>query len=338
MKENFSVESTRINGPLSLWGVFDGHGGTGAALFAQETLFVNLVKNLSKNLEVSQALTNAFLETDGQFLASSDVKDKSGTTALCALLEHDTGRLWVANAGDSRAVLCRRGAAVPLSWDHKPTRPEETKRIQSAGGFVIGKRVMGELAVSRALGDRIFKAEEMRLITASPEVHEEVVGKEDSFLLLACDGVYDVVSNKEVIAFVGPELVKADKLMEEQDAATTKQPDQPIATPPTPCHSLTALRDRRRRAAQRTVERLVCYTIHDCQSTDNVSALLIRFSVRPPVQGADGDPQSDPHIALKRPMRRITPRELVLQAAKIALPPSAPASPQTSPASRRSLH
>uniref|UniRef100_A0A2P2MHS4 PPM-type phosphatase domain-containing protein n=1 Tax=Rhizophora mucronata TaxID=61149 RepID=A0A2P2MHS4_RHIMU len=77
-----------------------------------------------------------------------------GTTAVVALLTPE--HIVVANCGDSRAVLCRGGKAVPLSVDHKPDRPDEHARITAAGGRVIflnGARVEGILAMSRAIGN-----------------------------------------------------------------------------------------------------------------------------------------------------------------------------------------
>jgi protein phosphatase PTC1 len=70
---------------------------------------------------------------------------KDGTTLYCA------------NVGDSRAVLCRNGQAVPLSYDHKPSRPDEKERIQAAGGNVVSGRLFGVLGVSRSFGDSRFK-------------------------------------------------------------------------------------------------------------------------------------------------------------------------------------
>ena len=102
---------------------------------------------------VMGALTEAFVATDGDFLAS---KGAAGSTASTVLVLGT--RAYCANVGDSRTVLCRRGGhATALSDDHKPSREDEARRIKAAGGFIINKRVMGELAVSRAFGDAEFK-------------------------------------------------------------------------------------------------------------------------------------------------------------------------------------
>ncbi|XP_047090088.1 probable protein phosphatase 2C 30 [Lolium rigidum] len=120
--------------------------------------------------------------------------DHVGSTAVVAVL--GPRHLIISNCGDSRAVLCRGGAAVPLSADHKPDRPDELARIQAAGGRVIfwdGARVFGVLAMSRAIGDSYLKP----YVVADPEVRVlERRDGEDEFLILASDGLWDVVSNE----------------------------------------------------------------------------------------------------------------------------------------------
>lgn len=120
--------------------------------------------------------------------------DHVGSTAVVAVV--GPRHLIVANCGDSRAVICRGGAAIPLSSDHKPDRPDELERIQAAGGRVIfwdGARVFGVLAMSRAIGDSYLKP----FVIPDPEVRVlERKDGEDEFLILASDGLWDVVSNE----------------------------------------------------------------------------------------------------------------------------------------------
>ncbi|WVZ83925.1 hypothetical protein U9M48_031019 [Paspalum notatum var. saurae] len=119
-----------------------------------------------------------------------------GSTAVVALLVR--GRLVVANCGDSRAVLCRGPAGappVPLSSDHKPNRPDELARIQAVGGRVLfnnGPRVRGILAMSRALGDRLLRPE----VIPEPEITITDRTAEDECLILASDGMWDVIPNE----------------------------------------------------------------------------------------------------------------------------------------------
>ncbi|KAL6979139.1 protein-serine,threonine phosphatase [Sarracenia purpurea var. burkii] len=118
--------------------------------------------------------------------------DAVGSTAVVAVVT--PYKIIVANCGDSRAVLCRNGKAVPLSSDHKPDRPDELNRIQAAGGRVIywdGPRIAGVLAMSRAIGDNYLKP----FVSCEPEVTVTDRTAEDDCLILASDGLWDVVSN-----------------------------------------------------------------------------------------------------------------------------------------------
>lgn len=134
---------------------------------------------------------------------------QAGCTAVVALLEGNS--LYVANAGDSRAVLCRGGTAVPLSFDHKPSHPVEKERIESAGGFISNfggmSRVNGNLNLSRAIGDLRYKTNmdlhpKAQIITAEPDIEQTTLEHGDEFLVLACDGIWDVMTNQQVVDFV----------------------------------------------------------------------------------------------------------------------------------------
>lgn len=134
----------------------------------------------------------------------------AGCTAVCAVVRGNM--LVVANAGDSRCVLSRRGMAVALTQDHKPNDEEEYARILKAGGFVADGRVNGSLNLSRALGDMEYKQNkelgpEGQMVTAMPEVRRMTLKQGDEFLLLACDGIWDVCTNQEAIDFVRERLL-----------------------------------------------------------------------------------------------------------------------------------
>ena len=115
--------------------VFDGHGGTSAAEFARKHLLASLLAHAAFPGRPAEALRGAFVTTDEAYYravhrAEAPERD-AGATALAALVWG--GRLVVANAGDSRAVLSRRGRAINLSRDHKPSCPGERERVASAG-------------------------------------------------------------------------------------------------------------------------------------------------------------------------------------------------------------
>jgi protein phosphatase 1B len=119
--------------------------------------------------------------------------------------------LIVANVGDSRAVLCRNGSAVAMSEDHKPYNEIESARITAAGGYVSMRRVNGDLAVSRAVGDFCYKEvthlpAAKQKVSVEPEIKIEARQPGDEFLILACDGIWDVMSNEVAVAFVKEQL------------------------------------------------------------------------------------------------------------------------------------
>lgn len=121
--------------------------------------------------------------------------------------------LYTANVGDARAVLYRGGKALRLSHDHKASDPLEQKRIRNAGGFVSNDRVNGILAVARSLGDHELK----EYIIGEPHVSRTVLkmegeNAEDTILVLACDGVWDVLSDQQVCEI-------ADRHVDAQEAA-----------------------------------------------------------------------------------------------------------------------
>eukprot|EP00537_Pseudo-nitzschia_pungens_P018470 CAMPEP_0172408466 /NCGR_PEP_ID=MMETSP1061-20121228/75870_1 /TAXON_ID=37318 /ORGANISM="Pseudo-nitzschia pungens, Strain cf. pungens" /LENGTH=425 /DNA_ID=CAMNT_0013144599 /DNA_START=516 /DNA_END=1793 /DNA_ORIENTATION=- len=131
--------------------------------------------------------------------------ERSGST--CCVVLVTPSHIICANAGDSRAILRRAGRVLPLSFDHKPNNAPELERIQQASGFVKCKRVDGDLAVSRGLGDFTYKSNEMlpveqQKVIPNPEFVTYPRSKEDEFMVLACDGIWDVANNEQCGTFV----------------------------------------------------------------------------------------------------------------------------------------
>jgi len=131
----------------------------------------------------------------------------SGCTAVVLYISHEGG-LYVANSGDSRAVLCRNGDSLDLTVDHKVTVESELDRIRSAGGVIINGRVNGSLNLTRAIGDLSFKCDpslspENQVITAIPDTQKiEIDFDSDDFIILACDGLWEVMKSQEVVDYV----------------------------------------------------------------------------------------------------------------------------------------
>jgi len=226
-----------LDEPLEELGVYfavlDGHGGTQVADMAKEKLHKNVLQQMrqrqvqpaSRDEKIKTAIKEAFLQTDKEILALSERKkfELVGSTCVSVILHGNPKlgtalRLVVSNLGDSRAVLCRAGTAVPVSEDHKPTRMDEKKRIERVGGLVLqvrgawrvatstnpnsmnkaARREYQGLAMTRSFGDMHFKRP-IGLAIAEPEVQVISLSDKDLFMVLGTDGVFDVLSNQEVI-------------------------------------------------------------------------------------------------------------------------------------------
>ncbi|XP_018329466.1 probable protein phosphatase CG10417 isoform X2 [Agrilus planipennis] len=142
----------------------------------------------------------------------------SGCTAVVALLREN--RLFVANAGDSRCIVCRNGKAVEMSFDHKPEDQPEEERIKKAGGKVTADgRVNGGLNLSRALGDHAYKqnkelSDREQMITALPDIKTLTINPgQDEFMVLACDGIWNSMTNQEVVDFIRSRIEKGETRM-----------------------------------------------------------------------------------------------------------------------------
>ncbi|KAL4557010.1 hypothetical protein LXL04_035180 [Taraxacum kok-saghyz] len=183
---------------FDFYGVYDGHGGSRVAYACRERLHKLLaaemnIQNRSTTAEMNweNLMVESFTKMDEE-VNETDVVDSMGSTAVVAVVGDK--EIVVANCGDSRAVLSRGGFSVPLSVDHKPDRPDELERIECSGGRVIdwnGLRVLGVLATSRAIGDRQLKP----YVIPKPEVTVNKREDADEFMILASDGLWDVISN-----------------------------------------------------------------------------------------------------------------------------------------------
>lgn len=150
---------------------------------------------------------------------------QAGCTATVALIT--PSEIYCCNAGDSRTVMSKGKQAVDLSVDHKPDDPEEHRRIVAANGFVEESRVNGMLALSRALGDfeyknnRNMKAKD-QAVTAFPDVKCVQLTSDTEFVLLACDGIWDVMTSQQGISYVHKQLYN-DNFQVESKKRTMQQ-------------------------------------------------------------------------------------------------------------------
>eukprot|EP00775_Hariotina_reticulata_P013307 gene13307-13436_t len=184
-------------------GVFDGHGGDSVAKFAAKTMPSRLCRQLQEQGLDSDAaasvLTAAFIGIDEELLHSSAAQLKGSTAVVSLVTSHN---VHIASCGDSRAVICRSDGVRQPIQDHSPDREDEQARIKQAGGQVLyhnGCRVMGALAMSRALGDHALRPYG---VIADPDVATYTRQPEDEFLLLASDGLWGAVTNEDACTII----------------------------------------------------------------------------------------------------------------------------------------
>lgn len=230
----------------SFFAVYDGHAGSRVANYCSKHLLDHIINASfgpggsqsshsgskapdgsvidpslgSPTVEAVKAGIRAgFLRIDEHMRSFSELRngmDRSGSTAVGVIISPKHFIFF--NCGDSRAVLCRNSHVCFSTLDHKPCNPRERERIQNAGGTVMIQRVNGSLAVSRALGDYHYKCVDGKgpteqLVSPEPTVCEMTRAPEqDQFVILACDGIWDVMSNEELCEFVKSRLEVSDDL------------------------------------------------------------------------------------------------------------------------------
>lgn len=200
-------ESANIPSPGAFYGVFDGHGGSDAASFVRKNILKFIIEDSHFSTSVDNAIKSAFVKADHALADAHGLDRSSGTTALTVLIFGRT--MLVANAGDCRAVLGRRGRAIELSRDHKPNCTIERLRIEKLGGIIYDGYLNGQLSVARALGDWHMKGPKGSSypLSAEPELQVTILTEEDEFLIMGCDGLWDVMSSQCAVTIVRKELM-----------------------------------------------------------------------------------------------------------------------------------
>jgi len=190
------------NHVLGLFAIFDGHLGDRVPNYLRDNLFNNILDEPTFWKDPETAIRNAYSSTDKFILENSMQLGPGGSTAVTAIVI-DGKDLWVANIGDSRAVVCERGSANQITVDHEPH--SERRRIEKQGGFVTTlpgdvPRVNGQLAVARAFGDQSLKAH----LSSEPDVRHVPIDSSIEFVILASDGLWKVLKNQEAVGLVRP--------------------------------------------------------------------------------------------------------------------------------------
>uniref|UniRef100_A0A7S1TBJ4 PPM-type phosphatase domain-containing protein n=1 Tax=Compsopogon caeruleus TaxID=31354 RepID=A0A7S1TBJ4_9RHOD len=184
----------------AFFAVYDGHGGREAVDIVVKILHNYFEEELGKDpdSDPQKAFFHAYLRVDKTLLENNCLYQ--GTTSVTCYIHADGDQrvLYTANVGDARAVLSSGGSAIRLTYDHKASDELENKRVCDSGGFVAAKRVNGVLSVSRALGDHAMKS----VVISAPYTTKSDLSGEAQFLLLACDGLWDVITDEEAVRFV----------------------------------------------------------------------------------------------------------------------------------------
>jgi serine/threonine protein phosphatase PrpC len=200
-------EDLLADGSIRFVGLFDGHGGTNVATVASVSVAKYLAEHLPDHLacpeHTRRQLQLALQVVNKQLATGSVLEHLQGSTALLGLFTDGGLVLHVANIGDSRAVLCRGGRAVRLSKDHKPLDVAEYDRIVAAGGWVTAEgRIQNLLSVARALGDKAL----IPFVSDEAFVASYAIEPSDEFVIFACDGVWDVLSDDMAVRVVHDSL------------------------------------------------------------------------------------------------------------------------------------
>jgi serine/threonine protein phosphatase PrpC len=198
--------------PVNFYAIYDGHGGKFVSTFLSKTLpSLFMTKKISYPLKKdyiikAYKLLQNILETKYRAHA-----ENVGSTALVCIQTKtmDSEHVYIFNTGDCRAVLCRDNLATVLSKDHKPHWPEEKYRIEALGGVIKydgNDYRVKDLSVSRAFGD----ISATPYVTCVPDIYRYRLDKSDLFIILACDGLWDVLSSQDAVNFVLMEAYDKD--------------------------------------------------------------------------------------------------------------------------------
>lgn len=195
---------------LGLFAIYDGHLGDSVPAYLQKHLLPNILKEEEFWTDPARSLSKAYERTDQAILSHNPDLGRGGSTAVTAILIN-ANELWVANVGDSRAILSKRGHAIQMTIDHEPNT--ERGSIEDRGGFVSNMpgdvaRVNGQLAVSRAFGDKNLKSH----LRSDPDVTSANIDNSTDLLILASDGLWKVMTNQEAVDI-------AQKIRDPQKAA-----------------------------------------------------------------------------------------------------------------------
>ena len=196
-----------------IFGVFDGHSNDTCSIYVAAHL-PPLLMSLPDAPE-DQTIEQVFIDVDTKYMSEDKGGGTTATVVMLDMASAEKGTATVCNTGDSRVMIIRNGEILFVTKDHKPNDPSERERIERANGMVRMNRVDGELAVSRAFGDSMFKRTStdpraMKVICV-PEITRVPVCAGD-VMVIACDGVFEGnFSNEQVCEFTARQLALSNR-------------------------------------------------------------------------------------------------------------------------------
>jgi serine/threonine protein phosphatase PrpC len=242
--------NNKIIKSVNYFAVYDGHGGKNVSKYLKNNLskyFIrNELENNPKDNNYKKYIDKVFDHVQNKLsIECKNIANHVGSTALVMIHYITSGNkssYYIANIGDCRAVKCNKNKqAIQLTKDHKPNAPEEKNRINKLGGKIVydgyDYRIMG-LSLSRAFGDLDAKP----YVSHKPDIFKYDLLAGDRFIVLACDGLWDVMENQEVVDFVISQI-KSESQLKSTNMAKI----------------------------------LANYAINTKKSTDNVSVIIIFF-------------------------------------------------------------
>ena len=210
------------NNYFYFFGVYDGHGGKGCSFYLKDNLHKNINEFSSSGVKLGIEKTEENFIKNEALNENGEIKDSSGSCGVIAMIKGK--KLIIGNVGDSRLVIFKNGLVSFATEDHKPDSDREKKRIEAAGGKIYqtpsyfplyqnGKEIdipwrvlPGRLSVSRTFGDIEAKEEKFGgmkgVVAALPDITEIELNEEYNLIVIGCDGIFDVLSNEELLECV----------------------------------------------------------------------------------------------------------------------------------------
>lgn len=190
--------------PVNFYGIYDGHGGKYVSGYLSEMLPRFFLTKIAE-YPLSGRYINSVYKAITNDLKKNHLKQASNCGSTCLVsIEYkykENRYLDILNTGDSRCVICTDNVAIAKTKDHKPNWPEEQERIKSLGGQVYHDGFdwrIKDLSVSRAFGD----LDAQPFLTNRPDIYRHRIKKNDKFIIMACDGLWDVFDNQDAVNIV----------------------------------------------------------------------------------------------------------------------------------------